>query len=137
VLSNLFQTAGLAHTIKRLASDARIPHFQQTFDNEPLDRAYRKMQFTCESRTGEAFHMDTTALAKRGEVVPNGGLGAMQHFGNHPNPLITGKVKEGSVVIFGPGEARTLLATFGNSLNEPVFSCVLPDYVRPPVRMAP
>ncbi|MGO9591031.1 MAG: hypothetical protein ACLP3K_13420 [Candidatus Acidiferrales bacterium] len=133
---NRLQPAGLAQTIERFASYARIPHLQQTFDNEPLDRARGNMQFTGESRPGETFHMDAAALTERGEAISYRSFRAMQHLGDYANALIACKVQERSVIVLGPGETRTLLTTFGSSLNEPAFSCVLPDYVRPPIRMA-
>ncbi|MFZ0883544.1 MAG: hypothetical protein WAN14_09100 [Candidatus Acidiferrales bacterium] len=121
--------------IQGLPRDARISYFQQALSDQSLDPSCGKMELSGQGGPSETFYLDPAALAEQREAISYGGFGAMQHLGNYANSLVARKIQERVVIVSGPRKTRPLLTALRNSLCETAFSCVLPDHVRPPIRM--
>ena len=80
--------------IERFSCDPRVAHFEQSLDNESLDRAARQVQIPCKGMAGKSIRIEPAALSQNAEAGPDGGFRPMQLLRNGASRLVAGEVQQ-------------------------------------------
>src|SRR5690348_12429779 len=95
--------------------DARVTNFQKPLNDQSLDGPTAEMQLFSESAPRIAFLVNSAALTKHRETVAHRALCPMQYLTNRLGKLVSRKVEQDPIIIWGPWTPIPLSASFGAS----------------------